>query len=158
MNKRILILGLMLLMVSMVLFGCKSQIVDEVIPDIVEDEIILDTIIEEDYYTSPEEVAEYIHTFNKLPGNFITKKNAMDLGWDSKKGNLWEVTQEKSIGGDSFGNREGLLPKKDGRKYYECDVNYEGGFRGGERLVYSNDGLIFYTGDHYKTFTQLYGE
>ena len=61
-----------------------------------------------------------------------------------------------SIGGSPFGNYEGSLPEKDGREWYECDINYDGGFRGAERLVYSNDGLIYYTDDHYKTFEQLY--
>lgn len=107
-------------------------------------------------YTDPLSVAEYIHTYNKLPSNYITKKEASDLGWESEKGNLWEVTDKMSIGGDKFGNREGLLPKKEGRTYYECDVNYEGGYRGAERIVFSNDGLIFYTDDHYESFTQLY--
>ena len=107
-------------------------------------------------YTDPYLVAEYLHTYNKLPSNFLTKKEASNLGWQSDKGNLWDVTDKMSIGGDKFGNREGLLPKKDGRVYYECDVNYEGGYRGAERIVFSNDGLIFYTDDHYKSFTQLY--
>ena len=107
-------------------------------------------------YTTPEDVAEYIHTFSTLPSNFITKKEAQKLGWDNKKGNLWDVTDQMSIGGDYFGNYEGLLPEEDGRKYTECDVNYEGGYRGSERIVFSNDGLIFYTNDHYKTFEQLY--
>jgi len=61
-----------------------------------------------------------------------------------------------SIGGDRFGNREGLLPDQEGRVWYECDVNYNGGYRGAERLVYSNDGLIYYTADHYQSFTRLY--
>ncbi len=107
-------------------------------------------------YTTPEDVAEYIHTFGTLPSNFITKKEAQKLGWNNKEGNLWEVTDQMSIGGDYFGNYEGLLPEADGRKYTECDVNYEGGYRGGERIVFSNDGLIFYTNDHYESFTQLY--
>lgn len=107
-------------------------------------------------YTTPEDVAEYIHTFGTLPGNFITKSEARDLGWDSKEGNLWDVADGKSIGGDRFGNYEGLLPEANGREYTECDVNYSGGYRGGERLIFSNDGLIFYTNDHYKSFTQLY--
>ncbi len=114
------------------------------------------TIDENGTYTDPFEVAEYIHTYDKLPSNFITKNEARNLGWQSDKGNLWDVTDEMSIGGDKFGNREGLLPKKEGRIYYECDVNYEGGYRGAERLVFSNDGLIFYTDDHYGSFTQLY--
>ena len=107
-------------------------------------------------YTTPEDVAEYIHTFGTLPKNFITKSEAKALGWDSSKGNLWDVAEGKSIGGDYFGNYEGLLPGANGRKYTECDVNYSGGYRGSERIIFSNDGLIYYTNDHYKTFTQLY--
>ena len=109
-------------------------------------------------YTSKDEVAAYLHVFNALPPNFITKREAEEAGWNSSEGNLWEVTDRKSIGGDRFGNREGLLPKANGRQYYECDINYSGGRRGAERIVYSSDGLIFYTGDHYKTFEQLYQE
>lgn len=107
-------------------------------------------------YSTKEEVATYIHEFKELPPNFITKAQAQKLGWDNTKGNLWEVADKKSIGGDSFGNMEGILPKANGRKYYECDINYKGGYRGAERIIYSNDGLIFYTNDHYKTFKQLY--
>lgn len=114
------------------------------------------TLAEDGSYISPDDVAEYLHFYGHLPDNFITKNEARDLGWDSQAGNLDEVAPGMSIGGDTFGNREGLLPKADGRKYYECDVNYEGGYRGEERIVYSNDGLIFYTDDHYKSFEQLY--
>lgn len=113
-------------------------------------------IDEDGYYTSPEDVALYLHTYERLPNNYITKEDAMDLGWDAQEGNLWEVTDRMSIGGNRFGNREKLLPEADGRQYYEADVNYEGGYRGAERLVYSNDGLIFYTEDHYESFEQLY--
>jgi hypothetical protein len=115
-----------------------------------------EAIAEDGYYTSPEEVALYLHTYNRLPDNYITKEDAMDLGWDAQEGNLWEVTDRMSIGGNRFGNREKLLPEAEGRQYYEADVNYEGGYRGAERLVYSNDGLIFYTRDHYESFEQLY--
>lgn len=107
-------------------------------------------------YTSPEDVALYIHQYNKLPVNFITKNEAKKLGWDNQKGNLWDVTDQMSIGGDRFGNYEGALPEAEGRTWKECDVNYQGGYRGSERLLYSSDGLIFYTADHYQTFTQLY--
>ncbi len=107
-------------------------------------------------YTSPEDVAEYIHTFGTLPDNFITKSEAKKLGWDSSKGNLWDVAYGKSIGGDRFGNYEKLLPEAEDRTYTECDVNYEGGYRGSERIIFSNDGLIFYTNDHYESFEQLY--
>jgi hypothetical protein len=114
-------------------------------------------ILEDGVYTSKEEVALYLHTYGKLPRNFLTKNEAMDKGWEASKGNLWDVTDKMSIGGDRFGNREGLLPKASGRQWYECDINYTGGYRGEERLVYSNDGLIYYTRDHYQTFTKLYG-
>lgn len=116
----------------------------------------LELVEEDGIYSTPDLVAAYIHTFNKLPSNYITKKEAAKLGWDSDKGNLWDVTDEMSIGGDRFGNYEKLLPNADGRTWYECDVNYSGGYRGSERIVYSNDGLIYYTDDHYKSFTQLY--
>ena len=116
----------------------------------------LEQVEEDGIYSTPDLVAAYIHTFNKLPSNFITKNEASKLGWVSNKGNLWDVTDEMSIGGDKFGNYEGLLPKKSGRQWYECDVNYYGGYRGSERILYSNDGLIYYTDDHYESFTQLY--
>lgn len=107
-------------------------------------------------YSSKDEVALYIHTYGHLPSNYITKNEAKDLGWDSSKGNLWVVAPGKSIGGDKFGNREGLLPKADKRQYYECDIDFDGGYRNEKRIIYSNDGLIYYTGDHYNSFTQLY--
>lgn len=155
MFKKLLSL-LLILAISLSLFGCStSPIVED--PNVyVNEPIIQEAIAEDGIYTRPEEVAEYIHIYEKLPSNYLTKKQAMDLGWESSKGNLWDVRDKGVIGGDKFGNREGLLPKKKGRTWYECDVNYEGGYRGGERIVYSNDGLIFYTNDHYKTFEQLY--
>lgn len=97
----------------------------------------------------------YLKTYGKLPKNYITKKEATELGWEKEKGNLWEVTDKAVIGGDRFGNREKKLPVKAKRKYFEADVNYNGGFRGSERIIFSNDGLIFYTDDHYNTFTDL---
>lgn len=112
-------------------------------------------VLEGESYNTREDVSLYIHLFGTLPPNYITKQEAQDVGWVASKGNLWEVTDRLIIGGDRFGNRERLLPEKSGRQYYECDVNYNGGFRGAERLVYSNDGLIFYTSDHYATFTEI---
>jgi len=111
-------------------------------------------IDEDGEYTAPEDVAAYLHLYGRLPSNFITKNEARDLGWDSAKGNLWQVAPGKSIGGDRFGNYEGLLPA--GTRYRECDVNYAGGFRGAERIIYGEDGSIWYTADHYASFTQLY--
>lgn len=101
---------------------------------------------------SLERVTKYVQEHEKLPPEYITKREARDLGWKDKEGNLWEVAPGCAIGGDNFDNREGKLPEKKGRKYYEADLNYKGGYRGAERLIFSNDGLIYYTLDHYKTF------
>lgn len=105
-------------------------------------------------YSTKEEVALYIHLYDELPPNYLTKDEANALGWDAEKGNLWEVTDEMSIGGDRFSNREGLLPED--RTYFECDIDYQGGYRGAKRLVYSDDGWIYYTADHYDSFELLY--
>lgn len=102
-----------------------------------------------------DEVAAYISEHHELPGNYITKKEARELGWEPSKGNLEKVAPGKSIGGDVFQNREGLLPKKKGRTWYEADINYSGGTRGSDRILYSNDGLIYKTTDHYRTFEQI---
>ncbi|MCR4935133.1 MAG: ribonuclease [Oscillospiraceae bacterium] len=113
-----------------------------------------DALSEDGSYSSPEDVAAYLVRYGHLPGNYITKAEAQDLGWDSARGNLWTVAPGKSIGGDRFGNYEGLLPK--GGSYRECDVNYTGGYRGAERLIYDGKGGVWYTADHYQSFTRLY--
>lgn len=117
-----------------------------------------DTLLDPDgTYTSKEDVALYIHQYGCLPGNFITKKEAKQLGW--KSGSLEKFAPGKCIGGDRFGNYEGLLPKAPGRTYTECDIDTLGAkSRGAKRIVFSNDGLIYYTDDHYESFTLLYGE
>jgi len=102
-----------------------------------------------------DDVADYIKKNGKLPDNFITKDQAKALGWDPKKGNLADVAPGKSIGGDIFKNKGTPLPDAPGRVWYEADINYSGGFRGTDRIIYSNDGLIYKTSDHYKTFTQI---
>ena len=107
-------------------------------------------------YTSRDDVALYIHQYGKLPGNFITKAEAQKLGWSG--GSLEKYSPGMSIGGDRFGYYEGKLPKKSGRTYTECDIDTRGASaRGAKRIVFSNDGLIYYTDDHYNTFTLLYG-
>ncbi len=148
---------LLIILLSFTLVSCQS------ITGLLEDDSLVDQdptnlVDEEAYYTSKEDVSFYIHSFGKLPNNFITKKEAMKLGWDSSKGNLWDVTDKKSIGGDRFGNREGRLPKSKNRQYYECDIDYDGGYRGAKRIVYSDDGLVYFTEDHYDNFTLLYGD
>ncbi|MBR4199881.1 MAG: ribonuclease [Oscillospiraceae bacterium] len=108
-------------------------------------------------YTTKDDVALYIYTYGELPKNFITKKEAQKLGWEG--GSLEPYAPGCCIGGSYFGNYEGSLPEKAGREYTECDIDTLGKkSRGAKRIVFSNDGLIYYTGDHYKTFELLYGE
>ena len=106
--------------------------------------------------TDPQEIADYLFAYGKLPENFITKAEAQALGWDSSRNYVSDVAPGKSIGGDRYGNYEGKLPKVKGRKYFECDCNYRKGKRNAERIVYSNDGQVWYTGDHYQTFTEMF--
>lgn len=115
-----------------------------------------DAVIDEHgTYTTKDDVALYIHTYGRLPENFVTKKEAEAAGWTG--GSLEKYLPGKCIGGSYFGNHEGILPKAKGRKWTECDINTLGkSSRGAERIVFSNDGLIYYTNDHYESFEQLY--
>ncbi len=106
-------------------------------------------------YSSKEDVALYINTYGCLPDNFMTKQEARELGWES--GSLEDFAPGMCIGGDRFGNYEGLLPED--RDYTECDIDTLGAEkRGAKRIVFSDDGLIYYTDDHYESFELLYGE
>ena len=165
---------LLLLALSVTLFtGCTQEdaelaldVLNAVLETEVEEDVyeettetaMEDVISEDGTYTSKEDVAEYLHTYGHLPSNFIKKKAAQKLGWVSNEGNLWDVAPGMSIGGDYFGNYEGNLPEAKDRDYYECDIDFDGSYRGAKRIVYSNDGLIYYTEDHYETFELLYGE
>lgn len=112
---------------------------------------------EDGVYDSKDDVALYIRTFGHLPSNYITKKEAKAEGWEG--GSLERYCPGMCIGGDYFGNFEGLLPKAKGRKYTECDIDTLGAkSRGAKRIIFSNDGLIYYTDDHYESYTLLYGE
>ena len=94
----------------------------------------------------------WIYHYGKLPDNYISKEEAKVLGWKPILGNLDEVAPGKMIGGSVYGNRDGKLPTAPGRIWYECDIDYQGGYRNNARLIYSNDGLIFKTDDHYTSF------
>ena len=113
-------------------------------------------VTEDGQYSDKEHVALYIHEYGHLPSNYISKTKAKKAGWVSTKGNLWDVLPGMSIGGSELYNDEGALPDAAGRRWTECDIDYEGGYRNAKRIVFSNDGLVFYTDDHYKTFEQLY--
>lgn len=102
-------------------------------------------INEDGTYISLEEVAAYIFLFHALPQNYVTKSEYSSAA-SSEKSKL-------SVGGNVFYNREGLLPKADGRTYTECDIDATGNSRGAKRVVFSSDWLIFYTSDHYESFS-----
>ncbi len=113
---------------------------------------------EDGQYDDKDNVALYIHLYGKLPSNYVNKKDAEALyGWTG--GALDAKAPGKAIGGSRFGNYEGLLPEADGRTWTECDIDTIGRTsRGAKRIVFSNDGLIYYTDDHYEHFELLYGE
>ena len=119
--------------------------------------LTVELLEEDEWYYGVHDVALYLDTYGHLPGNYITKDEARELGWEG--GSLKELAPGMIIGGDRFGNREGLLPEKDGRTYYECDIlSPDADSRGASRIVYSTDGLIYFTRDHYESFELLYGE
>ena len=122
MKKYLKSILLSLVFILVLLMGCAGpteSYEDEGLSDlpIVE---VTQSVEEDGEYTSKEEVAEYIYLYGHLPGNYITKKEAKALGWDNKEGNLGKVAPGKSIGGDYFGNFEGLLPEADDRDYRYC--------------------------------------
>ena len=133
----------------------QEEISKDTLP--VQEDTAAPAIDEDGWYYSAEDVSLYLYTYEKLPENFITKNDARELGWEG--GSVEKYAPGYAIGGDTFGNREGLLPKASGRVYYECDIDTNGAnSRGAKRIVFSNDGLIYYTDDHYESFTLLYGE
>lgn len=162
--RRIPALLIALVMMAALLAGCASPSASqqEVMPAQAVQTAAIPTpaqesgaISEDGVYTARDEVALYIHTYGHLPSNFVTKGEARQAGWEG--GGLEQYLPGMCIGGDTFGNREGLLPDAEGRIWTECDINTLGSdSRGAERIVFSNDGLIYYTGDHYESFQLLY--
>lgn len=107
-----------------------------------------------DELTNEKRVIAFLKTNRRLPDYYITKNEAHKLGWNAAEGNLCDVLPGRAIGGDIFSNREKSLPAKSGRQYFEADVNYNCGNRGADRIIFSNDGLIFLTHNHYQTFVK----
>lgn len=106
------------------------------------------------YFYDVENVVLYLEAYGELPPNYITKDEARKLGWEG--GSVEEYLSGAAIGGDKFGNYEGLLPEREGRTWTECDIDTHGyPSRGSRRLVFSNDGLYYYTSDHYGSFTEV---
>ena len=161
MKKKLTPILALLLVVLSVFFGAPGQTeVTETSPrEVITAQPVPSDGVEEidpnGYYSAKEDVALYIHIYGQLPANFMTKNEARALGWEG--GGLEEFAPGMCIGGDRFGNYEGLLPED--RAYRECDIDTMGASsRGAKRIVFSDDGLIYYTEDHYETFELLYGE
>lgn len=96
-----------------------------------------------------------IKYYGRLPGYYIDKATAKKMGWSGLKGNLSKIAPGCMIGGEVFKNLSGKLPYKHGRIWYEADLNYLNGYRNSDRVLYSNDGLIFVTYDHYESFIEV---
>lgn len=107
-----------------------------------------------DQLTAENVVVPFIKKNGHLPAYYIKKRIARERGWVASEGNLCNVLPGKAIGGDVFTNRQKILPSKNNRIWYEADLNYKCGRRNADRLLFSNDQLIFVTKDHYKTFEE----
>ena len=153
-KKKLPLWGAILLVVLCLFFGMGSDAPETAEP--VQPTEDVQTIMDfYGSYTTKEDVALYIFVFHQLPQNFMTKDEARDLGWEG--GGLEPFAPGMCIGGDRFGNYEGLLPDAPGRTWTECDIDTQGkDSRGAKRIVFSNDGLIYYTDDHYESFELLY--
>lgn len=104
--------------------------------------------------TDEKAVVSYVKQHHCLPDCYITKKEAREQGWNPAQGNICNVLPGRAIGGDRFSNREHSLPDAPGRKWFEADINFDCGRRNADRLLFSSDGLVYVTKDHYRTFQQ----
>ena len=132
-----------------------TDVPDETEPPIADEPSVRDDLpVYGEYYYDVENVVLYLVLYDELPPNYITKNEARALGWEG--GSVEKYKDGAAIGGDRFGNYEGQLPKAKGRSYTECDIDTDGySSRGSRRLVFSSDGLYFYTSDHYENFKEV---
>lgn len=137
------------------LIGCTKTVKEDETSFIQEEASVVETIAEDIETDQKDEVALYLYTYEHLPSNYMSKKEAREYGWEG--GALSVILPGKSIGGDYYGNYEETLPMDN--EYHECDIDTEDKTsRGAKRIIYSTDGDIWYTEDHYETFTLLYGD
>ncbi len=89
-----------------------------------------------------------------LPDYYISKEDALAIGWKLSK---WpsNFVPGKTITAGLYKNLDGHLPQATGRIWHEADINYKTGKRNSQRVLWSNDGLIFVTYDHYETFYEI---
>ena len=150
MNKKLVFISVII--ISLLLIGAVSAGFFDFL-NFDEDDDSDVQVVEDGEYCTVDEVAAYIKKFHKLPDNYITKKEAQNLGWHG--GPLKDYAPGKSIGGDVFTNRQHVLPDSD-YDYIECDINANGTSRGAERIVFNTgDFKVYYTSDHYNTFKEV---
>lgn len=89
-----------------------------------------------------------------LPDYYVDGYQASLSGWKSGK---WpsNFIPGKMITAGVYRNFNKHLPQNKGRVWYEADINYKFGKRNSQRIIWSNDGLIFVTYDHYETFYEI---
>ena len=97
----------------------------------------------------------YLKRYGKLPSYYMTKEVAEQIGYRAYLGNLASVAPGMMLVKGIYQNRNGHLPSAQGRIWYEADINYKYGYRGNDRILFSNDGLVFVTYDHYQTFIEI---
>lgn len=159
MNKRIasIVIMALLIIISLYFRNSDSQIAERSQRPVSEPELAIEESKAQkiDELTRQDRVVSYVQQHQKLPEFYITKMDARTNGWQPRLANLCEVIPGKAIGGDKFLNRERLLPIAPSRQWYEADLNYRCGQRGADRLLYSTDGMIYVTNDHYKSFKKI---
>jgi guanyl-specific ribonuclease Sa len=99
------------------------------------------------------EAVQSIRANNNLPPRYVTKDQAKAHGW--RGGGLCAAWPGHAIGGDRFHNFGAKLPAEPGRTYREADLDSDCRGRGPKRLVFSNDGRIYVTVDHYNSFVPV---
>ena len=100
------------------------------------------------------EIVESLQRTGGLPPEYVTKDKALEAGWSAGKA-LNNYVPGGQIGGDPYKNTTGLLPNASGRTWFEADIGLTNTMgrnkQPGTRLLYSNDGLMYITPNHYKT-------
>lgn len=159
MKKTGMILALVIVALIYVLYGSntKTREADNALKPVLQTQQQTQRAVAEkiDALTQEKRVVSYLQKHNKLPDYYVSKRTARNAGWKPERQNLCDVLPGNAIGGDKFMNREQHLPIAVNRQWYEADINYNCGARGSDRLLYSSDGLIYVTKDHYKSVEQI---
>ncbi len=96
----------------------------------------------------------WLRHYGQLPDNYHSESDLRALGWKQGDSPV-KFAPEKMVTRGEYENMNGHLPDAPGRVWYEADINYYSGKRNGHRILWSNDGLLFVTYDHYRTFIEV---